>query len=370
MAPRTSGSAALLIRPEHRPRRVLIVAPAPAQLLDLAGPAEVFAQASRLHALSRGESGDLGTFAPLYTVEVAIVAGARGLVDTSSGLSLAAGPSLLDLLADRRPLDTLIAGGGDGARTRADAPDLREAIRRLSRRARRTASVCTGTFMLAAAGLLDDKTVTTHWRWCAELARRYPKVRVDPAPIFTHDGALWTSAGVTAGMDLALALVEEDHGHALALAIARELVMFLRRPGGQGQFSATLAAQTTPATAPGADMRDLVAWMADNLHRPLTVETLAERARLSPRQFARVFLREIGVPPSRMVDRMRVEAAKRQLEEAPHGLAAIAASCGFGGEETMRRSFLRHLGIPPGAYRERFRRPPASVASAPTSRPH
>jgi transcriptional regulator GlxA family with amidase domain len=184
-------------------------------------------------------------------------------------------------------------------------------------------------------------------------------VRVEPEPIFIRDGNLWTSAGVTAGIDLALALVEEDHGHALALAIARELVMFLRRPGGQGQFSAALAAQA----APSASLRDLVAFIADNLHRPLTVDMLAERAHLSPRQFARVFTRELGVSPGRMVDRMRVETARRRLEEAPDGLAVVAAACGFGTEETMRRAFLRHLGTPPGAYRERFRRP-ASPANS------
>jgi len=334
-----------------KPRRVLILAPAPAQLLDLAGPAEVFAQAS---------SNQAGG----YIVEVAIVAGAKGLASTGAGVALGRTASLKELLADRRPLDTLIVGGGEGARTRDGEAALRDAVRRLSRRARRTVSVCTGAFLLAAAGLLDGKRATTHWRWGAELARRYPKVEVDAEPIFTRDGTLWTSAGITAGMDLALALVEEDHGHAAALAIARELVMFLRRPGGQGQFSATLAAQSTPVTAPGHDLRDLVAWIADNVHRPLTVELLADRAHLSPRQFARVFRREMGVSPARMVDQMRIEAAKRRLEEAPQGLAAIAAACGFGVEETMRRSFLRHLGIPPGAYRERFRRPPSPTPGA------
>jgi transcriptional regulator GlxA family with amidase domain len=152
-------------------------------------------------------------------------------------------------------------------------------------------------------------------------------------------------------MDLALALIEEDHGHALALALARELVMFLRRPGGQSQFSVALTSQA----APSAGMRDLVAWIADNLHRPLDVDTLAGRAGMSPRHFARVFLREVGVPPGRMVDRMRVEAARRRLEQTPQGLAAVAAKCGFGGEEAMRRAFMRHLNIPPGAYRDRFR---------------
>jgi len=326
------------------PRRILILAAAPAQLLDLAGPAEVFSQASRLAA------------APLYEIEVAVVPGAnsRGPT-TTSGVRLAAGPSLAALLADRRPLDTLIVAGGEGARTRSQEPALSDAVRRLARRARRVASVCTGAFVLAAIGLLDGKRAATHWRWCGKLAQIYPRVAVDPEPIFTHEGNLWTSAGVTAGIDLALAMLEEDHGHRLALAVARELVMFLRRPGGQQQFSAALAAQTAPST----DLRDLVTWIADNLHKPLTVETLADRARMSPRQFARVFARELGVTPGKLVDRLRVEAARRRLEESPRGLAAVAASCGFGSEETMRRAFLRHLGTPPGAYRERFRRPAA-----------
>jgi transcriptional regulator GlxA family with amidase domain len=274
---------------------------------------------------------------------------------------LAAGRRLAALVADERPLDTLIVAGGEGARHRAQEPELRAAIRRLAGRARRVASVCTGAFLLAAAGLLDGRRAVTHWRWCEHLAQLYPRIRVEAAPIYIRDGDLWTSAGVTAGMDLALALVEEDHGHGLALAIARELVMFLRRPGGQSQFSATLAAQSAPGSAPVTAMRDLVAWMADHLDLPLTVEDLAARTRFSPRQFARVFARELGVSPGLMVDRMRVEAARRRLEEAQQGLAAVAASCGFGTEETMRRAFLRHLGTPPGAYRERFRRGPGEA---------
>jgi transcriptional regulator GlxA family with amidase domain len=336
----------------------LIVAPAPAQVLDLAGPAEVFAQAGRLLALMRGGSGLLGSFTPLYDVEVAVIAApVTGTPTTTSAVALANGPTLADLLADRRPLDTLIVGGGEGALGGAEEPELRTAVRRLAGRARRVTSVCTGAFVLAAAGLLDGRHATTHWRWCDRLARDYPLVHVEPEPIFTRDGDFWTSAGVTAGMDMALALVEEDHGHALALAVARELVLFLRRPGGQKQFSATLAAQAAPST----DMRDLVTWIADNLHRPLDVETLAARTRFSPRQFARIFLRELGVTPGRLVDTMRVEAARRRLEDAPEGLSAIAAACGFGGEEVMRRAFLRHLGTPPGAYRDRFRRPSAEA---------
>jgi transcriptional regulator GlxA family with amidase domain len=270
---------------------------------------------------------------------------------TTSGVLLVQGPSLEQLLADPRPLDTLLIGGGEGARLWGDDTALCDGVRALARRAGRVASVCTGAFVLAASGLLDDKRATTHWRWCDRLAVDYPRVRVERDPIFTRDGNVWSSAGVTAGIDLALALVEDDHGHALALAIARELVMFLRRPGGQAQFSAVLSAQAGPV----GGLRDLVSWVADNLHRPLTVDQLASRACLSPRQFARVFMRDFGISPGRMVDRMRVEAARRQLEESPQGLAAIAAKCGFGGEEVMRRAFLRHVGTPPGSYRDRFK---------------
>jgi len=333
-------------------RRVLILAAAPAQLLDLAGPAEVFAQAGAIVAREQGAS------VPAYDVEVAVVPAASGPT-TTAGLGVSPGRSLRELLADRRPLDTLIVAGGEGARVRHDEPELRAAVAKLAGRTRRLASVCTGAFILAAAGLIDGRSVATHWRWCDLLARRFPAVRVDGEPIYVRDGNLWTSAGITAGMDMALALVEEDHGHAAALAVARELVMFLRRPGGQSQFSTTLAAQA----ASGSDMRDLVAWMADNLHKPLNVETLAERTRFSPRQFARVFARELGVSPGLKLDQMRVEAARRALEEGKRGLAAIASACGFGTEEAMRRAFLRHLGTPPGAYRDRFRRhdaPPAS----------
>jgi len=350
----TKASPAPPLRPLGR---VLILAPAPVTLLDLAGPADVFAQASRLLALLEGGSGQIGTYAPLYSVEVAVVpVRTQHQSTTTCGVSLAIGRSLAELIADARPLDIFIVVGGEGARTRTDEPNLRMVVRDLARRARRVASVCTGAFALAAAGLLDGKRAATHWRWCDRLAEMYPRVHVEPEPIFLRDGNLWTSAGVTAAIDLALALVEEDHGHALALAIARELVMFLRRPGGQGQFSAALAAQTKANTR----LRDLVAFIADNLHRPLTVEVLAAHACLSPRQFARVFVRDFGMSPSRMVDRMRIEAARRRLEDASEGLATVAAACGFGSEEVMRRAFLRNLGTPPSAYRDRFRRPLAA----------
>jgi len=332
-----------------QPRRVLILTAAPAQLLDIAGTVEVLAQAGRLRAVEKGGRGEVGSFAPLYDIAVHIVP-APGMPNTSAGLDLRSSWSENEVLACTG-LDTLVVVGGEGARRRASDPAIQELVLYLAPRSRRIVGVCTGAFILAEAGLLAGRRATTHWRWCAELGRRYPELRVDPEPIYIRDGSVWTSAGITAGMDLALALVEDDHGHALALSVARELVLFLRRPGDQKQFSAVLSAQTGTSERFG----DLLAWMSENLHRELSVEALADRACLSPRQFARVFHEEIGVTPARMLERLRVEAARQHLENGRTGLAAVVAACGFGTEETMRRAFLRHVGAPPGDYRDRFR---------------
>ena len=316
----------------------MFVAMPEVQILDVAGPFQIFVRAAE------SSKGRLP-----YTVRMATTT-PSGSIRTNCDLVLGGGVHYRSI---RGRIDTLLIAGGTGAEQASSDEGLRRWLTATAPRVRRLGSICTGAFVLAAAGLLDGKRVATHWQWCARLAALYPQLRVDPEPIFTREGNLWTSAGITAGIDLTLAMVEEDHGHRLALAVARQLVMFLRRPGGQQQFSAALAAQA----APSASLRDLVAWIADNLHKPLTVELLAERARLSPRQFARVFARELGVTPSKLIDRLRVEAARRRLEESPRGLAAVAMACGFGSEETMRRAFLRQLGTPPGAYRERFRRP-------------
>ena len=220
----------------------------------------------------------------------------------------------------------------------------------MAQRVRRLGSVCSGAFVLAEAGLLDGRRATTHWSVCDALAQRYPRVRVDPDPIFIRDGRIYTSAGVTAGMDLALALVEEDHGREIALHVARELVLFLRRPGGQSQFSAQLALQTTDHQP----LRELQAWIAEHPSADLSVATLAARVAMSPRNFARVFVRELGLTPARFVEQIRVEAARRRLEESAHGVDLIASECGFGSAESMRRSFVRTLRVPPSAYRSRF----------------
>ena len=331
-------------------RRVLILGAAPAQLLDIAGPAEVLAQAGRLRAANKGQPGGTGRFAPLYEVASFIVPG-PGAPATTAGLDLRSTTTEAALLACPG-LDTLVVVGGEGAQSRAGDAAVQRLVGHLAPRSRRVVGVCTGAFILAAAGLLDGRRATTHWRWCSELARRYPRVRVDAEPIYVRDGHVWTSAGVTAGMDLALALVEADHGHSLALAVARELVLFLRRPGDQKQFSTVLSAQTGPSARFG----ELLAWMAENLHRPLSVQALAAQACLSPRQFARVFHTETGQTPARLLEHLRVEAARQRLEAGRTGLQAVVAACGFGTEETMRRAFLRQVGASPGDYRDRFRR--------------
>jgi transcriptional regulator GlxA family with amidase domain len=223
-------------------------------------------------------------------------------------------------------------------------------IRRWSGRARRTCSVCTGAFLLAAAGLLDGRRAATHWAACRELQKRYPAVRVEPDPIFVQDGAIWTSAGVTAGIDLTLALIEADLGHAVAMRVARRLVVFLKRPGGQSQFSAPLSAQVAADDALGA----LHGWMAENLDTDLRVERLAARAGMSPRTFARIYTATLGTTPAKTVERLRVEAARRALENDGAPVKLIAHRCGFGDEERMRRAFVRRLGISPSDYRARF----------------
>jgi transcriptional regulator GlxA family with amidase domain len=270
-------------------------------------------------------------------------------VRSTSGIELTANRALRDV---RGTIDTLLVAGGDGTREALRDRALVDFIRRTAPRARRVASICSGTFLLAEAGLLDGKRATTHWASCALLAQRYPKVQVETDPIFVRDGKMWSSAGVCAGMDLALALVEQDHGRELALTVAQWLVLFLKRPGGQAQFSAQLQAQL----AEREPLRDLQAWMADHPAADFSVEALAKRVAMSPRHFARVFKQETGATPARAALAARVEAARRRLEDGADGLEGVAAACGFGSAEVMRRAFLRTLRVGPAVYRRRFRR--------------
>ena len=320
--------------PPNAPRVVEVLAFPAVQLLDVAGPLQVFASANDLAAPGR---------APPYALRV--VAQGEGGVTASSGLGLAATP----LPPPSTPLDTLIVAGGRGVEAAAADAALVDWVRARTTEARRVASVCTGAFLLAAAGALDGRRAATHWSVCADLARRYPAVRVEPDPIFVRDGPVWTSAGVTAGVDLALALVEEDLGRAAALAVARYLVVFLKRPGGQAQFSAALTLQA------GEDrFAALHDWIGGHLAGDLSLPTLAGRAGMSERSFSRRYAEATGLTPARAVERLRVEAARLLLSESRRPVKQVAARCGFGSEETMRRSFLRLLAATPQDYRARF----------------
>lgn len=313
-------------------RRIVLIAYDGVQSLDVFGPLEVFSIAARAHEGA-------------YRTEVVTPRGKPAR--TSSGVSVAADGSLARC---RGPIDTLVVAGGTGVRQiTSDAAAMRNLVA-LAERSARVCSVCTGAFILGAAGILDGRSATTHWSACAELARRHPAVEVQPDPIFVRDGNVATSAGVTAGIDLALALVEEDLGAEVALTVARWLVLFVRRPGGQAQFSAELAA---PA-AGRASLRELQAWMVDNLDSDLSVPALAERAFMSPRHFARAFRDEVGMTPGSYVQALRIERARLLLESGDSPVEEIARRSGFGTVETLRRAFRRKLGVSPSDYRERF----------------
>lgn len=319
----------------HMPaRRVVVVAFPGVQSLDVAGPVEVFAGANEVSGRKE------------YAITLATLDGLP--CPTSSGLLLVPDAAVREI---RQAPDTVVVAGGDGTAGAMREPKLLIGIARLARRARRVTSVCSGAFLLAEVGLLDGKRATTHWSACDLLARMYPQVDVDADPIYTRDGNVWTSAGVTAGMDLALALVEEDLGRDAALTIARRLVLFLRRPGNQSQFSAQLAAQVAERDG----LREVQRWVAEHPDADITVATMAARAGMSERHFARSFRDEIGVTPARYVEQVRIEAARRLLEETDEGVEVVARRCGFGTAETMRRVFVRGVRLSPSEYRRRFR---------------
>jgi transcriptional regulator GlxA family with amidase domain len=326
----------------HKPRRIVLLAISPVEELDLIAPVEVFGAANRLLRPGR----------PVYSMEV--VTNARnGRIDGECGLSLLAHRYYRDV--EEWP-DSLLVICGTAARNTRDAP-LFDWLRRSAVKVRRLGSVCVGAFLLAEAGLLKNKRATVHWKYARELALRYPQISVDPKPIWVRDGNLYTSAGISAGIDLALAWVEQDHGSAAALKVARELVLFLRRPGGQDQFSAALSAQALE-TKP---IHELQVWMAENLEKPLTIDHLAERVAMSPRNFARIFTREMGATPARYLLRLRIEAARRLLEQTDKGPAQIAHACGFSSADLMRRGFQRLLGTTPARYRDHLHRKPAHL---------
>ena len=311
------------------------------EVLDLVGPLQVFARAADMFGRENHGSP------PIYTIEVVTISPHRSLL-ANCGLSITAHKTFREV---RGKIDTLLVAGGDAIERNDVNAEAVRWLKKTAAKCRRVGSVCTGAMLLARAGLLDGRRATTHWNWCEVLVRRAPRADVDPNPIFVRDENIYTSAGVTAGMDLALALVEEDHGSRLALQVARNLVLYLRRPGGQSQFSAALSLQATDRKP----LRELEAWVLDHLHKPLSVPVLAQRVSMSPRNFARVFNREMKTTPAKFVERLRVEAARRRLEESQNSMEMIASECGFGNVNSMRNAFQRTLKIPPGQYRRHFR---------------
>jgi transcriptional regulator GlxA family with amidase domain len=305
------------------------------QLLDVTGPVQVFASTNDLVASAGG--------ATPYRLKL-VTQGHEGVM-SSAGVALTAGP----LSQCSEAVDTLLVAGGQGVEAASANPVLVDWVRSRATLARRVASVCTGAFLLAAAGVLDGRRAVTHWKDCARLSQRFPAVRVEHDPIFICDGPVWTSAGVTAGIDLALAMVEEDLGRSVALAVARYLVMFLKRPGGQAQFSAALALQS-------ADDKfgSLHSWINGHLNNELSLSVLADQAAMSERSFSRHYAEATGQTPARAIERLRVEAARHLLSDSRTPIKRIAQRCGFGSEETMRRSFLRLLSVTPQDYRSRF----------------
>lgn len=309
-------------------RDVLLLLYPGAQPIDVSGPLQALTTANE-------ECGDQA-----YRIRFAALT--PGPVLLHGGL-----PVIASSLPRRMP-DTLLVPGGPGVHDARGAPGLLPALRRLAEGARRTCSICTGAFLLAEAGLLDGRRAATHWRSCARLAAEFPAVEVTPDPIWVRDGSVWTSAGVTAGIDLALALIDEDLGPRVAAEVARRLVVYMRRPGGQAQYSAPLSLQVDKTFAP------LIAWAAENLHLPLSTEMLAERTTMAPRSFHRHFLATTGATPAKAIEQLRLDRA-RALMETPHtSVAEIARRTGFGSEERMRRAFVRSFGVGPSEWRSRF----------------
>ncbi len=320
-------------------KRISMITYDDAQILDITGPLEVFSMATRF--IADGKKQDCRAY------EIEILAEEPGPVTMSSGIRIVADRSWASGLTGT---DTLLVSGGTGAYAASRNKALLQVLRKQGTLARRIASICTGSFILAEAGLLDGMRAVTHWMACERFAREYPAVRVEPDKIFVRDGRIYSSAGVTAGIDLALALVEEDYGRKISLKVAKVLVVFMKRQGGQSQFSSYLCAQEDSE----GTLRGLPEWIADNPCRDLSVERLAERAGMSVRNFCRVFTRQTGMPPARFVERVRIDCARSYLENDALTLEKVAEKSGFGTAERMRRTFMRHIGVLPGAYRKRF----------------
>ena len=332
-------------------RKVTMVAYDQAHILDVVGPLEVLSGA------------DLFLPEGVTPYATQLVAPSGKDVATTSGLTLKADASCAEALAADEPIDTLIISGGHGTTSAMQDAELMRFVAQAAAKARRVVSICTGAMILADLGLLDNRRATTHWWWCPVLSKNYPAVEVDANAIYVRDGKVWTSAGVTAGMDLALALLAEDWGQDVALQVARYNVMYMIRPGGQAQFSANLVAAKAEDPAIAASVEHIISHVADTL----TVTGLAARACMSERSFARKFKEETGLTPAGFVEAARLQAARVELEQSSRPVEQIALSCGFGSGERMRRVFQRNLGISAGDYRDRFHIPELGSKQGPKS---
>ncbi|WP_297208343.1 helix-turn-helix domain-containing protein [Thalassospira sp.] len=325
-----------LPNPPRLPRLIVFILTPQTVMLDVTGPLQAF-----------HEARDPATGTPLYRTILASSHGGPVMTDTGIALDTVA---LADL--DPGEIHTLIAAGSDEMLDALGDANLIGWLEKYRDKITRIGSVCIGAFILGAAGMLDDRACVTHWRWCDRLQAMFPQSRVAPDPIFVRDGPVWTSAGVTTGIDMAVAMIEQDLGRDAALAVARSLIVFIRRPGGQSQFSLPLEHQANDSTG---RFDDLHGWIAQNLQTRLAVEDLAEQTGMSPRNFSRTYKSATGLSPARAVELMRLEAARTALEQTDKRISQIAITCGFGDDERMRRCFVKHLGVAPSDYRERFK---------------
>ncbi len=327
-----------LFQPDQTHRHIGMLAFADCEILDVCGPLEIFHWANvTLRHLGMASQ-------PMYSFE--ILAEQAGSLKTLSGMKIVADRAFAEAGDE---FDTLIVSGGNAMAARKNG-EMVEWIGQRSLGARRVCSICTGAFLLAESGMLDGRKATTHWGYCENLARDYPTLQVEPDRIFVRDGEFYTSGGITAGIDLALALVEEDWGSEVANRVARFLLVFFRRPGGQSQFSSFIPVEAKTRM----DVRELQGWIIDHPAEDLSVDALAQRLAMSPRNFARVFLKEVGVTPASFVEQIRINVARSKIEQTQQPMKVICEQSGFGSDEHMRRAFHRHLKVSPQDYRERF----------------
>ncbi|MEM7562124.1 MAG: helix-turn-helix domain-containing protein [Pseudomonadota bacterium] len=317
------------------PHRIVILAFEQANLLDITGPAQIFTSANKTD------------ITPHQLYDVIIGSELGGLVTTSSGVAIQTQP-LSDF--EKHPIHTLLVAGGT-VTTESELKSLAKWIQCRSSTTKRIGSICTGAFVTAGCGLLDQRRAVTHWNHFEQFKQQFPEVKAEADPIYIKDGHVWSSAGVTAGIDLAIAMVQEDFGRDIALHTARDNVVFMKRPGGQNQFSKMLEAQTQDS---GGKFDDLHQWINNNLNRPLSVIEMAEVMKMSPRNFSRSYRKIMGITPAKSVEQCRIEKARQLLESSKRSLSQISTDCGFGNEETMRRVFVRQLGVTAKEYRGRF----------------